>query len=142
MIKSKEALARPGASLSKEVHMAKNDYHVIVYYILSYLYHCLKMGETPQIETLSLLDYPAEIPESYGNFIYMELSRQGFISGAVWGQVPVAGKGRVKALKSLAGVQITAEGIDYLENNSTMTRTWEKLKEGGGLLLQIIGAFR
>ena len=92
MIKSKEALARPGASLSKEVHMAKNDYHVIVYYILSYLYHCLKMGETPQIETLSLLDYPAEIPESYGNFIYMELSRQGFISGAVWGQVPVAGK--------------------------------------------------
>lgn len=122
--------------------MAKNDYHVIVYYILSYLYHCLKMGETPQAETLSLFNYPAEIPETYGNFIYMELSRHGFISGAVWGQVPVAGKGWVKVLKSLAGLQITAEGIDYLENNSTMVKTWEKLKEGGGLLLQIIGAFR
>lgn len=122
--------------------MVKNDYHVIVYYILSYLYHCLKMGEDPQAETISLSNYPAEIPESYGDFIYMELARQGCISGAVWGQVPVAGKGRVKVLKSLAGVQITAEGIDYLENNSTMVKTWEKLKEGGGLLLQIIGAFR
>lgn len=122
--------------------MEKNDYHVIVYYILSYLYHCLKMGETPQIETLSLSNYPAEIPETYGDFIYMELSRQGFISGAVWGQVPVAGKERVKVLNSLAGVQITAEGIDYLKNNSTMAKTWEKLKEGGGLLLQIVGAFR
>lgn len=121
--------------------MAKNDYHVIVYYILSYLYHCLKAGETPQRVKTELLDYPAEIPGSYRDFIYIELSRKGFISGAVCGKVPIMGKGTVKIVKSLSNLQITAEGIDYLENNSTMTKTWEKLKEGGGLLLQVIGAF-
>jgi hypothetical protein len=32
--------------------MAKDDYHVIVYKILAYLYSCLKKGENPEKEYL------------------------------------------------------------------------------------------
>ncbi len=45
--------------------MPKNDYHVIVCYILSYLNMLLKEGKSPENSILSLAQYPDNIPESY-----------------------------------------------------------------------------
>lgn len=61
--------------------MAKDDYHVIVYYLLSYLYYCLKGGIQPENKLLSLEEYPVQINEAYSAFIYSELMRKGFITG-------------------------------------------------------------
>lgn len=62
--------------------MVKNDYYAIVYYLLSYLYHCLKSGEKPDYQYLSLASYPAVIPESCRSFIYINLAKEGYIFGA------------------------------------------------------------
>ena len=37
--------------------MAQNDYFVIVYRILKYLYDCLKKGEKPEVEYLAASIY-------------------------------------------------------------------------------------
>lgn len=45
--------------------MGKNDYFTIVYYILKYLYECLKTGEKPCENILNLEQYPVKLEESY-----------------------------------------------------------------------------
>ncbi len=40
--------------------MTKNDYHVIVYYLLSYLYDCLKRGRPLDGSVIQLEAYPEE----------------------------------------------------------------------------------
>lgn len=92
--------------------MAKDDYHAIVYYLLSYLYHCLKTGEKPNEKYLELAAYPAFVPDSYKDFIYIQLAKEGYISGALFGDVDILGKGSETVLKSLYNVQITVKGIE------------------------------
>ena len=36
-----------------EAMMAKDDFHVIAYRILDYLYECMKKGESPEVEYLT-----------------------------------------------------------------------------------------
>ena len=43
--------------------MAQNDYFVIVYQVLKYLYECLKKGEKPEACYLTASAY--NIPENY-----------------------------------------------------------------------------
>ena len=51
--------------------MAQNDYFVIVYRVLKYLYDCLKKGEKPEAEYLVASTY--NIPENYWIYIvYLE----------------------------------------------------------------------
>lgn len=40
--------------------MARDDYHVIVYYLLSYLYDCLKKGRPVDKSIIHLEAYPEE----------------------------------------------------------------------------------
>ena len=57
--------------------MAQNDYFVIVYRVLKYLYDCLKKGEKPEAEYLVASTY--NIPENY--WIYIRIysrSRNSF----------------------------------------------------------------
>lgn len=122
--------------------MSKDDYHVIVYYLLSYLYYCLKHGMQPERNYLSLAEYPVKVNEEYQAFIYTELLREGFISGTICGNVSVLGRGPVSVVKSYEGTRITAKGIEYLQHNGTMTKIWEGIKENGGLMLQLISVFR
>lgn len=122
--------------------MAKDDYAVIVYYLLSYLYCCLKHGEQPDAQYLGLKEYPATINEQYLTFIYGELLRKGYITGVIVGDVAILGKGRVKVLKSYEDAQITADGIEYLQQNSTMSLAWKRIQEIGGILLEAVNAFQ
>lgn len=122
--------------------MAKDDYHVIVYYLLSYLYYCLKHGIQPESKYLSLAEYPVKINEEYLAFIYTELLRKGLISGPICGTVSVLGKGAVPVIKSYENTQITSDGIEYLEHNGTMAKVWKAIQESGGLMLQLINTFQ
>lgn len=51
--------------------MAQNDYFVIVYRVLKYLYDCLKKGEKPEAEYLVASTY--NIPENYWIYILLSL---------------------------------------------------------------------
>ena len=122
--------------------MAKDDYHAIVYYLLSYLYHCLKTGEKPNKKYLELAAYPAFVPDSYKDFIYIQLAKEGYISGALFGDVDILGKGSETVLKSLYNVQITVKGIEYLQENEKMKKVWAQIKDVRGILFAAIQPFK
>ena len=92
--------------------MRKNDYHVVAYSILSYLYDCLKQGKAPSDEFLRLDWYPAELPLRYRYFIYEALSERGYIYMSAGNSINPEGIS-IRA-------EITAKGIDYLYANDLM----------------------
>lgn len=44
-------------------------------------------------------------------------------------------------VKAYYGAEITPLGIEYLQNNSTMQKTWERIKDAGGILFSAISTF-
>ena len=85
---------------------------------------------------------PAFIPDSYKDFIYIQLAKEGYISGALFGDVGILGKGSETVLKSLYNVQITVKGIEYLQENEKMKKVWAQIKDVGGILFAAIQAFK
>lgn len=61
--------------------MAKDDYYVIVYKILSYLYKCLKSGERPNLEYLNNDNYDFNINKQYWDYIFYNLYNEKYING-------------------------------------------------------------
>ena len=59
--------------------MAKDDYHVIVYQILSYLYQRLKKGEPVDVSMLSPDSPLFKVNKRYWAYIIYNLSRHGMI---------------------------------------------------------------
>lgn len=122
--------------------MAKNDYHVIVGYILLYLYTCLQKGKSPENDVLSLAQYPDNIPDSYRDYVYIQLEEEGYIRGLMWGSVAALRIKPTRVLKSWENVQITPKGIDYLQNDKSMEKALKPAKELLNLLFSAIGAFK
>ena len=98
--------------------MRKNDYHVVAYSILSYLYDCLKQGKEPSEDFLRLDWYPTELPLSYRWFIYNGLSEMGYIDTTGWEAGYGWENGNFSPLYNQ--IKITAKGIDYLYVNDLM----------------------
>lgn len=100
--------------------MSKDDYFVIVYQVLKYLYECLKDGKTPdkeQFENMSL-----RLNKDYWYYIIENLSKQGFVEG-VYIKKTKDGK-----LIYYNEIQITPKGIEYLFDNNLMAKAKESLK--------------
>ena len=104
--------------------MAKDDYHVIVYQILAYLYGCLKNGEDVDPELLESDAIIANINERYRLFILETLQNRGYIEGVVFKRI---GKDIAKAV--VDNCRITPEGIEYLCDNSFMQKALDFLKD-------------
>ncbi len=98
--------------------MAKDDYHVIVYQILAYLYQCLKKGEDVDPRQISCKSDFFHINKRYWNYIMVNMVKQGFITGII---VIDADNAESQAV-SLDGAQITPLGIEYLTENSTLSK--------------------
>lgn len=101
--------------------MAKDDYFVIAYRILAYLYACVKSGVKPDEEEFS----PAklDIVPRYWIYIMEHLQNDGYISGIFFGRL-LRGIPSVKMLD----LEITPKGIEFLQENSTMEKAKEFLK--------------
>lgn len=101
--------------------MAKNDYFVIAYRILIYLYACLKSDVTVDTEEIS----PAklDITPKYWLYVLEHLQAEGYIEGVYIGKL-LGGMPSVK----LENIAITPKGIEYLQSNSTMEKAKEFLK--------------
>lgn len=111
--------------IKRSEHMARDDYFVIVYRILAYLYVCLKEGKEPDIAYISS-DSPAlKINQNYWEYIFRHLLADGYLEGVAL--VPVVGR-TVPEIKVGSNVTITPKGIEFLQNNSTMSRAKDFLK--------------
>lgn len=101
--------------------MAKDDYFVLAYRILKYLYACFKTGERPDKELFG--PDALGIPNAYWVNIMESLAEEGYIRGA---EFPKA-IGATKSVK-LTDLRITEKGILFLEDNGKMKQAAEFLK--------------
>ena len=106
---------RPG----KEIPMAKDDYHVIVYKILLYLYTQLKKGEPVDRTKLSHDSKALQIPKKYWEFILENMQREGLIRGL---DPEKAAKKENYIDEQLENIQITVKGIDMLADNASIEK--------------------
>ena len=101
--------------------MAKDDYFVIAYRILDYLYQCFKRGVQPDMSFIS----PEGMQINRGYWLNMmeSLYTEGYIIGV---EFPTA-VGQYKGMRVI-DIRITQSGIEFLEDNSTMAKVKEFLK--------------
>lgn len=105
--------------------MAKDDYYVIAYRILAYLYACLKAGEEADISYIAAQSDAINISQNYWEYIIRHLYEDGYIEGITL--LPVTGR-ETKAVRVNQNVMITPRGIDFFQNNSAMSKAKEFLK--------------
>lgn len=105
--------------------MARDDYHVIVYQILAYLYTQLKSGEPVDPKMLEAGSKYLNINERYWSFIMKNLLNDGLITGVV-----ITGTfGGALIIDRLDNAMITPRGIEYLTDNSFLNKAKEFLKD-------------
>lgn len=110
--------------------MARDDYHVIVYQILAYLYTQLKAGAAVDPKLLEPESRYLGINESYWMYIIENLARDGLIEGIsvthAWGGQSI--------VSGLDRAQITPRGIEYLCDNSFLNKAKEFLKDAKAIV--------
>lgn len=100
--------------------MAKDDFHVIVYQILSYLYNCLKKGEkvdTEKLERDSDLFVTAGRPlsETYWGYVLYQMKQMGLIVGIKFsGHIDDSS---IPKPSTYCDCMITPAGIEYLTDS-------------------------
>ena len=103
--------------------MAKDDIFKIIYSILTELYACKKQGCKVNLQDISSKRFG--INEGYLFDILCDLLQEGYVKGF---SVRVT-KGTGRCICGLENINITLKGIEYLQENSTMKKVYEKLKE-------------
>lgn len=104
--------------------MAHDDMHVIMYKILAYLYDCMKKGQEPQRSMLAHDGFMLSIPYGYWAKVISELDRHGYVSGFNVTKDIVGGLN-----VDMRSPEITMEGIEFLQENSSMKKALGFLKE-------------
>lgn len=102
--------------------MARDDFFVIAYRILAYLYGCMKAGEKPDPAMIS-----AErlgVPAGYRSSVLKNLLRKGYVEGMDEVEVPGFG-----TLIDPVEPEITMDGVEFMQENSAIARAKAALKE-------------
>lgn len=97
--------------------MAKDDYFVIAYQILSYLYQCLKKGTDVNPDMLASEGPLMEINQKYWTYIMDNLKNEGYIKGILVQHI-----NNVTCINYLQRCQITPKGIEYLMDNTLLKK--------------------
>ncbi len=104
--------------------MAKDDYHVIIFQILAYLYQCLKKGVAVEEKNLTHDSKYMNINPEYWKFVMRHLAEYGYIEGITitktWGDYLIS---------DLDSCRITPEGIEYLTDNGFMLKVRKRLAD-------------
>lgn len=104
--------------------MAKDDYHVIAFRILTYLYARLKRKVLFSQESFDKAVHRDNLNEEYFTDVLWMMQEEGQITGIEI--VPAWGDDKVIA-SDLSELRITAAGIDYLKENGTMQKVYKAL---------------
>ncbi|MCD7774413.1 MAG: YjcQ family protein [Clostridiales bacterium] len=102
--------------------MSKNDYFVIAYRILTYLYSCFMAGEKPDTEMFG--PEALRINNGYWVNTMESLSNEGYITGIVFTE-PLGGTRNAKIID----LKITEKGITFLHENSLIAKAKRTLKD-------------
>lgn len=105
--------------------MAKDDYHVIVYKILAYLYMRLKNGEEVEAEQLMYNGNLFNINRKYWVYILYNITECGYIKGLT--NIKVGDGYYLK--EQFKNCEITPKGIEYLCENSTIEKAKQFFKD-------------
>ena len=106
--------------------MARNDYFVIAYRILAYLYACLKEGKPADISRLNEDSEDLNISYGYWEYIFRHLYEDGYIEGI--SLLSVIGQ-QTPAVRIERCIMITPKGIEYFQENSMMAKAKKLLKD-------------
>lgn len=106
--------------------MAKDDYFVIVYQILAYLYQRLKKGEDIDEKMVAHDGILFKVNKRYWAYIIYHLHESGLVEGA--GFVRIDGLDIPMAV-DIHDMHITPKGIEYLCDNSFMEKAKSFLKD-------------
>ena len=102
--------------------MAKDDYFVLVYRILTYLYECFQTGEKAELDRFGA--DALKVSNGYWTNILESIAEDGLVKGVV--VIPrLGGSPDIR----VANIKITSAGIEYLQENSMMQKTKRFLKE-------------
>lgn len=105
--------------------MARDDYHVIVYQILSYLYQQLKQGKDIDVSLIKHDSKYLQINRRYWRYVIINLLNEGYIKGIV---VEEDIEGNLE-IYNLDQCEITPKGIEYLTDNSTIEKAKRFMKD-------------
>lgn len=108
--------------------MARDDYYVVAAKILKYLYECLKKDIPIDAELITA--EALDVSPGYWEYIFRTLADSGYINGVIQKKLVGNPKPQVKVL--YGSLEITPEGIAYLEENSSIQKALEildKLKD-------------
>lgn len=97
--------------------MAPDDYSVVVYKVLSYLYECIRGGVAPNVEKAREV---AKVEEVYFDSVVGYLVSKGYAAGGCIRDM----NGTVISISSLS---VTLDGVEFLEENSKMRKVREFL---------------
>lgn len=116
--------------------MAKDDYDVIVYKILVYLYGCLKRKTVFSQEVFNKIIKRDSLNDDYLNDVIRMTQQEGLIEGAsfvkAWGNIYIM-------TSDYSDLQITPTGIHCLKENSTAQKIKEALLESADTIAGLIG---
>lgn len=106
--------------------MAKDDYPVILYQVLAYLYNCLKKDLPVAEEYLEAQGKLFRINTNYWRFVLYNLQKDGYICGLI--MTKVRGE-KYPMISDIEQAEITPKGIEYLTENSFIHKAKEMLKD-------------
>lgn len=102
--------------------MAKDDYFVVAYQLLKFLYSNLKQGQT-EASGQAISVFGSSLAPTYWMFILRTLNDEGYISGIDFEETYDGPQ------LTTNGVSITVKGIEYLFSNSMMQQVKNTLKD-------------
>ncbi len=119
----------------KEYCMAKDDYNVISYKVLAYLYGIFKRKITYDQNVFRKLISLDDINEQYFSDVLRNLQTEGYIEGLhftkAWGNEYIL-------TSEYSDMFITHKGIQYLSENNSMKQIKEILINNVGLIGSLI----
>jgi hypothetical protein len=101
--------------------MARDDYHTLVYKVLSYLYECLKAGVEPNLAQAANL---VQVNERYWASALTMMKGSGYLTGI---EVKIYKSDKEPTLIPLSTFGITEAGVEYLSTNFLMAKAREYL---------------
>lgn len=117
--------------------MAKDDYEVIVYRVLVYMYACMKREIMYEDATFQAAVRKNVESDEYFADILMMMQSENLIEGLAFTK---AWGGDMILMSEMKDAKITAEGIRYLKENSTMKAVGERLKESVDIISKLASA--
>ena len=109
--------------------MSKDDYYVIVYRLLKYLYDCLKKSKRPDADVLAAGYFG--VGNEYWEYIIRNIFTDGYVEGCAL--VPIMGRVG-KGVKIGPNFCITPKGILYIEENSAFQKIRGHVKDIADLI--------